>query len=180
MLSSSYFKGLPIFSQQELVMCFRTSSDHCCQNSDSESGTVVNPEDEDNLWDSMDDTWKLWQCLAWLTNIFHTCLGCPGLGCLNNRCIYSTGGWKFKKVISLARFRWGLFSWFAGSHLLAVSLHDERDHVSHVSFRGTNWIHEGSPSNDLITSPKVPPPNTITLEVRASKMDLGAQVIFMS
>lgn len=131
-LSSSYFKGLPIFSQQELMMCFEL---HLIIAARTLILSLA-------LWSALkmkiicgiqwDDTWKLWQVPGMVDQYLPYMSRMPWTGLFKQQMlIYSTGGWKFKKDASLARFRWGLFSWFAGSHLLAVSLHDrERSSLS--------------------------------------------------
>ena len=86
------------------------------------------------------------RCLASLTNTFHTSLGCPGLGCLNNRCLLT--------ILEAGNLRrmpvWpgsdeGSFPDLQAATFLLCRYMVERDHLSHVSFqKGTSCIHESS------------------------------------
>ena len=123
-LSSSYFEGLPIFSQQELMMCFEL---HLIIAARTLFLCLA-------VWSALqmkmicgiqwDDTWKLWQVPGIIDQYLPYISRMPWTGLFKQQMLtYNSGGWQFNKDASLARFRWGLFSWFAGSHLLAVSLH---------------------------------------------------------
>ena len=145
-LSSSYFESLPIFSQQELMMCFElhliiaARTLILCQALSSALKMKMIVGFNGMTHESSG------RCPAWLTDTFHTRLGCPGLGCLNNRCLFTVPeAGNLRRMPVWPGSDEGSFPDLQVVTFLLCPYMIEGDHLSHVSFqKGSNCIHERS------------------------------------